>query len=143
MTKFIKDFTKEFEIEIVKCRRIGHQETFYVPTIHAVNFFSGQFVFPMRYVDDKGKVGLAFYFKRPLDYFYRPYKYYKLPRKYTVSGGISKTTHSFYVPIPAMLMADVGVSRKAPNRYLHVKGGFLQDGTKVLLVTKSTETCSV
>ena len=51
MTKFIKDFTKEFEIEIVKCRRIGHQETFYVPTIHAVNFFSGQFVFPMRYVE--------------------------------------------------------------------------------------------
>ena len=90
----------------------------------------------MRCVDDTGKVGLAF-FKRPQDYFFRLYKYYKLPRKYTVSGEILKITHSFYVPIPAILMPDAGVSKKSPDKFVQVRDGFLQDGTNVLLVTKT------
>lgn len=130
------DFTQEFEVPTINCRKIGNQATFYVPTIHAVNFFTERLeVFPMRYRDEAEQIGLIFFLDLPKDYFYRPYKVYKLPRRYVLTDGTKKCTSSFYVPIPAQMLVDIGINKDG-QKFVTVKGGYLKDGTKVILVHK-------
>ena len=131
-----EDFTKEFEVPTISCRKIGSQATFYVPTIHAVNFFTEKLeIFPMRYRDEKEELGLIFFLDLPKDYYYRPYKIYKLPRKYKVLNGVDKTTWSYYVPIPKQMLVDLGMDRDG-QKYISLRGCYLKDGTKILLVQK-------
>jgi hypothetical protein len=131
-----EDFTKEFEVPTISCRKIGSQATFYVPTIHAVNFFTEKLeIFPMRFRDEKDQIGLVFFLDLPKDYYYRPYKVYKLPRKYNLTDGTNKTTWSYYVPIPRQMLVDLGMDRDS-QKYINLRGCFLKDGTKALLVQK-------
>ena len=54
------DLSQEFEVQTIKCRKLGNQHTFYVPTINASNFFGRNLeVFPMRYRDEEKQLGLA------------------------------------------------------------------------------------
>jgi len=130
------DLTKEFEVQTIKCRKLGNQHTFYVPTINASNFFGKDLeVFPMRYRDEQEQLGLAFFLDMPKDYFYKPYKVYKLKRPYKLADGSEKMTHSFYVPIPSQMVVDLGIGKGVP-KLISMKGGYMPNGQKVILIQK-------
>jgi ribosomal protein S27E len=140
--KFIKGFKEEFEVPCVKCRRLGNQETFYIPTLYADNFVSDLFLFPVKFEDEYGKQGIAYFFKRPSDYGYKPYKVYKLKKKYKTVNG-EKETYGYNLPLPALYQSFLGISREHNKTFLNVRGGHLPDGTKVILVTEHNETIQV
>jgi hypothetical protein len=130
------ELTKEFEVQTIKCRKLGNQNTFYVPTINASNFFGkGLEVFPMRYRDEEEQLGLAFFLDMPKEYFYKPYKVYKLKRPYKLADGSKKMTYSFYVPIPSQMIVDLGIGKGMP-KLISMKGGYMRDGQKVILIQK-------
>lgn len=131
-----EDFVQEFEVKTIKCRKMGNQQTFYVPTINAVNFFGDSLeVFPMRFRDENEQIGFVFYLDMPDDYFYKPYHTYKLRRPYKTSSGEKRLTHSFYVPIPAMMHADLGI-QKENAKLITMKGDILRNGLKAILIQK-------
>ena len=130
------DLTKEFEVQTIKCRKLENQHTFYVPTINASNFFgNGLEVFPMRYRDEHEQLGLAFFLDMPKDYFYKPYKVYKLKRPYKLADGSERLTYSFYVPIPSQMIVDLGIGKGVP-KLISMKGGYMPNGQKVILIQK-------
>jgi len=130
------DLTKEFEVQTIKCRKLGNQHTFYVPTINASNFFgNGLEVFPMSIRDEHEQLGLAFFLDMPKDYFYKPYKVYKLKRPYKLADGSEKLTYSFYVPIPSQMIVDLGIGKGVP-KLISMKGGYMPNGQKVILIQK-------
>lgn len=131
------DITIEYAIDILLHRRLGNQEIFNLPAVHAANFVGNKkFVFPMRYRDEDENIGLAYFLEMPTDYFYKPYRIYKLKKKYGLVNGDTKTAFSYCFPIPSKMLVDVGASKKGPKKHLTVKGGFLKDGRKVILVQR-------
>ncbi len=130
------DLSQEFEVQTIKCRKLGNQHTFYVPTINASNFFGRNLeVFPMRYRDEEEQLGLAFFLDMPKDYFYKPYRVYKLKRPYRLADGSEKMTYSFYVPIPSQMIVDLGIGKGVP-KLISMKGGYMPNGQKVILIKK-------
>jgi hypothetical protein len=134
--KVIKHFVQEFGVRSIKPRKMGNQYAFYVPTIDAANFFGKELeVFPLRYIDENEELGLVFYLDMPDDYFYKPYSVYKLKRPYKLADGEPKMTYSYYVPIPNKMLSDIGIENGVP-RIIEMKGGYLPDGKKVILIQR-------
>lgn len=131
------DFTQEFKVDIALHRRLGNQEIFNLPTVYAANFIGNKkHVFPMRYLDEDECIGLAYFLDMPFDYFYKPYRIYRLKKKYRLVNGDTKVALSYCFPIPSKMLVDVGASKRGPKKHLSVKGGFLRDGRKVILVQR-------
>ena len=130
------DITIEYAIDILLHRRLGNQEIFNLPAVHAANFVGNKkFVFPMRYRDEDEQLGLAFFLDMPKDYFYKPYKVYKLKRPYKLADGSERLTYSFYVPIPSQMIVDLGIGKGVP-KLISMKGGYMPNGQKVILIQK-------
>ena len=139
MMKVIRseNITIEFKQHIALHRRLGNQEIFNVSAVYAANFVGDKkYVFPMRYRDEHENIGLVYHLKMPSDYFYKPYRIYKLKKKYRLVNGDTKVALSYCFPIPSKMLVDVGASKKGPKKHLTVMGGYLEDGSKVILVQR-------
>ena len=130
-------FTKEFGPATHKCRQIGGQLTFYIDTVNASDFFADSLeIYPVRCMTSDEQLGIMFYVgDPPQDYMYKPYKVYKLKRPYKLVDGTDKLTHSFYVPIPSIMVRDLDLG-KSMSKLISVKGGILKSGQRIILIQK-------
>ena len=58
-----------------------------------------------------------------------------MKRRYKTSSGEQKLTHSYYVPIPAQMHADIGI-QKDNAKLITMKGGILRNGLRAILIQK-------
>ena len=130
-------FTKIFGPLTLACRSIGSQLAYYVDKSNAEDFFADSLeVYPVRCMTSDEQLGILFYVDNPpQDYRGKPYKVYKLKRPYKLIDGTDKLTHSYYVPIPSIMVRDLDLG-KGMSKLISVKGGFLKDGQKVILIQK-------
>jgi len=133
-----EEFSQDFEEPCIATRRCGNQETFYLPTVFAANFLANdKYVFPMQRISEDGVLTLVYYVEdMPSDYFYRKYLIYRLKKYYKTKDGVRQTAISFLMPIPTKMATNFGICKDNPKIHVNIRGGFLKDGSKVIMVQK-------
>jgi len=133
-----EDFSQDFEEPCVATRRCGNQETFYLPTAYAANFLAeDKYVFPIQRVSEDGVLTIVYYVEdMPSDYFYRKYMIYRLKKYYMKKDGKRYAAISFVIPLPSKMALNLGICKDMPKVHVNIKGGFLKDGSKVIIIQK-------